>query len=99
MVGVVLEACVQDLVMGGDERMLKSTVQVDAIGVEEQPKLDEEEVHVDGDDEGDEEEGGGSEELVHRFVSNHREGAWVVENVMMSMVIPEPQVKMAKPVI
>ena len=25
--------------MGGDERMLKSTVQVDAIGVEEQPKL------------------------------------------------------------
>ena len=25
--------------MGGDERMLKSAVQVDAIGVEEQPKL------------------------------------------------------------
>jgi len=99
MVGIVLEACVQDLVMRGDEGMLKAAVQVDAIGVEEQPKLDKEEVHVDGDDEGDEEEGGGPEELVHRFVSNHREGAWVVENVMMSMVIPEPQVQVAKPVI
>jgi len=71
----MLEACVQDLVMRGNEGMLKAAVQVDAIGVEEQSKLDEEEVHVDGDDEGYEEEGGGPEELVHRLVSNHREGA------------------------
>jgi len=99
MVGIVLEACVQDLVMRRDEGVFKAAVQIYAIGVEEQPKLDEEEVHVDGHEEGDEEEGGGSEQLVHRLISNHREGAWVVENVMMSMVIPESQVKVAKPVI
>ena len=42
--------------------------------------LDKEKVHVDGDDEGDEEEGGGPEELVHLSNGNdyyvHDEGGW-----------------------
>lgn len=51
--------------MRGDEGVLKATMQVDSVGVKEQPKLDEEEVHVDWDEEGDEQERGGSEQLVH----------------------------------
>jgi len=79
--------------------VLEAAVQINSIGVEEKAKLDEEQVHVDGDEEGDEEEGRGSEELVHRLVRNHREGAWVVEHVMMSMMVPESQIKMAKSMI
>ena len=52
--------------------------------------LDKQQVHVDGEEKGDEEEGRGAEQLVHRLVSDHREGAGVVEHMVVPMVLPKP---------
>ena len=52
--------------------------------------LDKQKVHVDGEEEGDEEEGRGAEQLVHGLVSYHREGAGVVEHMVVPMVLPKP---------
>ena len=52
--------------------------------------LDKQQVHVDGEEEGDEEEGRGAEQLVHGLVSYHREGAGVVEHMVVPMVLPKP---------
>ena len=52
--------------------------------------LDEQQVHVDGEEQGDEEEGRGAEQLVHGLVSDHGEGAGVVEHMVVPMVLPEP---------
>ena len=53
--------------------------------------LYEQQVHVDGQDQGDQEEGRGAEELVHRLVSDHRERAGVVEHVVVPVVLPKPE--------
>ena len=47
MMGVVLEAGVDDRIVGGDEAMLIATVEVHTIGVEEETKLQEQQVHID----------------------------------------------------
>jgi len=47
MVGVVLEAGVDDTIVGGDEAMFIATVEVHTIGVEEETKLQEQQVHID----------------------------------------------------
>ena len=47
MVGVVLEAGVDDRIVGGDEAMLIAAVEVHTIGVEEETKLQEQQVHID----------------------------------------------------
>ena len=47
MMGVVLEAGVDDPIVGGDEAMLISTVEVHTIGLEEETKLQEQQVHID----------------------------------------------------
>jgi len=48
MMGIVLEAGVDDPVVWGDEAVLIATVEVHAVGVEEETKLYEEHIHVDG---------------------------------------------------
>ena len=52
--------------------------------------LDEQQIHVYGEEQGYEQKGGGAEELVHGLVSYHGEGAGVVEHMMVSMVLPKP---------
>ena len=47
MVRVVLEAGVDDIIVRGDEAMFIATVEVHAIGVEEETKLQEQQVHTD----------------------------------------------------
>jgi len=47
MMSIVLEASVDDPIMGGDKAVLVPTVEVDTVGVEEETKLYEEKVHVD----------------------------------------------------
>ena len=48
MVSIVLEAGVDDPIVRGDEAVLIATVEVHAVGIEEETKLYEEQVHVDG---------------------------------------------------
>ena len=48
MVGIVLEAGVDDPIVRGDEAVLIATVEVHAVGVEEETKLYEQQIHVDG---------------------------------------------------
>ena len=74
MVSVVLEAGVDDAVMGGDEAVFVATVKVDTVGVEEKTKLYEEKIHVDGHDEGQDKEWGRTEYLVNWFICNHGKG-------------------------
>ena len=47
MVRIMLEAGVNDAIVRRDEAMLIPTVKVDTIGVEEQAKLNKQQVHVD----------------------------------------------------
>jgi len=99
MMCVVLEAGVDDLVMRGDEAVLVATVKVDTVGVEEKSKLYEEKIHVDRHQEGQNKERRGAEYLVYWLICNHRKGRRVVEDMMVSVVVPKPEVKVTKSVV
>ena len=90
VVSVVLETSVDQSIVRRYETVLVTTVKIDSVGVEEQTILDEQEIHVDGHEEGDEEERRGSEELIHWLISDHREGRGIVEHVVMLVMLPEP---------
>jgi len=79
--------------------MLVSRVEVYAIRVEEESKLKEEEVHVDGNHQRQDQQRGGADQLINWLISDNGEGGGVVEHVMMSVMIPELKVYMTKPVI
>ena len=57
---------------------------------QEQYLLDEQQIHVYGQEQGYEQKGGGAEELVYGFVSDNRKRAGVVEHMMVPMVLPKP---------
>jgi len=99
MVSVVLEAGVDDAIVWGDEAVLVATVQVDAVGVEEKTKLYEEKIHVDRHEEGQDKEWGRAEYLVNWFICNHGKGRGVMKHVMVAVMMPKPQIKMAKSVV
>ena len=90
MMCVVLEAGVDDAVMGGNEAVLVATVKVDTIGVEEKSKLYEEQIHVDRHQEGQNKEWRRAEYLVYWFICNYRKGRRVVEHMMVSVMVPKP---------
>jgi len=99
MVRVVLEAGVDDGVVRRDERVLVATVQVHPIRVEEEPKLHEEEVHVDGDQQGDPQQWGRTDKLINRFICYDRPRGGVVEDMVVAVVLPKPEVNVSKPVV
>ncbi len=55
---IYLIRCVDDWIVGRKFRQFISPVKVDSVDVEEEAVLDEEHVHVDGDQDGDDEERG-----------------------------------------
>jgi hypothetical protein len=72
-------------------------VEIDTIAIEESGEDQEEEVNVDWQHGWENHKGKGTNKLVNKFISNHSEGSWVVEDVVMLVDIPHDGVAMAKP--
>ena len=86
---VVVVCSVEDGIVRAEVRGLVAPVKVHAVKVKEGAVREKHYVHVDGDDEGEEEKGHGAEELVHILVSDDSEGGRVEEDVVMLMEGPE----------
>ena len=63
-------------------------MEIDPIQIEEKCKLGKEHVHVDRKENGEDEEGKGTNELVHILVCNHRKWRRVVELVVALVDVP-----------
>jgi len=89
VVAEVLERRVDDGVVGAEEAELESPVQVHPVSVEEEREDPPEEVEVHGHDEGYQNHGGSSHELVHPFIGNDGKRARIVKSVVELVNIPE----------
>ena len=67
----MLEAGVDDLVVGGEVRVFVATVEVDTVDVKKEAILQEQDVHVDGHKKRKEEQGGRPEKLVKEIHVNY----------------------------
>jgi len=99
VVDIVLETAVDDGVVRGDEGMLIAAVEVHTVAVEEEAKLHEQDVHVDGEHEREKQQGERSHELVHRFICNDGEGAGIGEHMVVLVMLPETEVSVAHTVV
>jgi len=99
MVCVVLEACVDDPIVGGDETVLVSGVKINAIRVKEESKLQEKQVHIDGHQHRDDQQRRRTEKLIDGFVRNDGEGGGVEEHMVVSVMIPKLEVNVSESVV
>jgi len=96
MMRVMLEAGVHDAIVRRNEAVLVARVKIHAISIKEESKLQEQQVNVDRDHQGDHHKRYRSEKLIYGLVSDHGKGRWVVENMMVSVVSPELKVNMTQ---
>jgi hypothetical protein len=96
---IVLIAGVDDGVMGIEGVEFVTTVQVDAVKVEEDGISGKEEFHVDGKEERQNDHGHGSHKLVDEFVGNDGKGGRIEENVVVSMDFPKGLVDVPQAVV
>ena len=96
---IVVVRRVEDGIVRMDVRGLVAPVEVDAVEVEEGAVGEEHHVHVDRDEEGEEEQWHGAEELVHVLVSDDGEGGRVEEDVVVLVEVPESGVDVAETVV
>jgi len=89
VMAIMLEGRVDDGVVGADVGSFVTPMEVNAITVEEKGENAPQEVEVDGHEEGDDKDRCCANELVHPFISNHRERTGVVKNVVVLVDIPE----------
>jgi len=96
MMRVMLETGVDDAIVGRNEAVFVASVKIHAISIKEQSELQEEQVDVDRDHQGNHHKRKTSKKLIYGFVGNHGKRGWIVENVMVSVMPPELKVNMTK---
>lgn len=72
--GVVVIRGTENGIVGGQNRGLISPVKINSEAVEDHRKYDEEEVHVDGEQQGEDDDRQGAHELVNVLICDHRNG-------------------------
>jgi len=96
MMKVMLEGSIDPGMMGIGPFGFIAPVQVHTVSIEKDGELNEQHIYVDGSDQREEQQRGRSEELIHVFVSDDREGAGIVENMMILVLRPEELGDMAQ---